>query len=58
MSIAEDVINGVFCSECLSYIGESVGFPRVCYECAPPKTKKKVYRRKYDPRYAEGRNKN
>lgn len=41
MSIAEDIINGIFCQECGAYIGEHSGHPRTCKDCKNEKRKEK-----------------
>ena len=33
-SMAEDIIDGVFCQVCGEYIGDEAGHPRTCAECA------------------------
>jgi hypothetical protein len=32
-SMADDIIDGVFCDICGEYIGEPVGYPRTCSGC-------------------------
>ena len=42
MSMAEDILNGVFCEECGGYVdGEEPGYPRKCEDCKPKKNRKK-----------------
>ena len=31
--IANDMFDGIICQECTSYIGESIGYPRLCNDC-------------------------
>lgn len=38
--IAEGIVNGDYCQECGSYIGEGEGYPRTCDSCRPDE---KVY---------------
>ena len=39
MSMADDILEGIFCDECGQYIGEPVGYPRKCNDCKPQKKK-------------------
>jgi hypothetical protein len=32
-SMAEDILDGIFCEECGQYIGDSVGHPIKCLDC-------------------------
>jgi len=32
--MADDIIDGIFCEECGEYIGEPVGYPRLCSGCS------------------------
>ena len=40
-SMAEDIIDGVFCEECGQYIGDPCGHPRKCLDCKPEHKKPK-----------------
>lgn len=40
MSVAEDILDGMFCEECGEFIGEPVGYPRKCEECEPHKKRR------------------
>ena len=40
MSMAEDVLDGMFCEECGEFLGEPVGYPRKCEECEPHKKRR------------------
>jgi len=33
-SMAEEILDGCFCDICGEFIGEGVGYPRSCDECA------------------------
>lgn len=33
-SFADDILEGIFCEECGQYIGEAVGWPHKCPDCA------------------------
>ena len=41
MSFSDDMLNGMFCSDCGFVIGDAVGFPRKCEQCETPKKPKK-----------------
>ena len=34
MSMAEDTLDGMFCEGCGEFIGEPIGYPRRCPDCA------------------------
>ena len=40
MSVAEDILDGMFCEGCGEFIGEPVGYPRKCEECEPHKKRR------------------
>lgn len=44
MSMAEDILEGIFCEVCGQYIGEPVGYPRKCRDCTPKKKRGKKRR--------------
>lgn len=39
-SMADDILDGVFCQECGEYLGEATGYPRYCSDCDPVSVKK------------------
>jgi len=39
--LAEMHLNGVLCERCGSFIGEEVGYPRLCEDCKPTKKNKR-----------------
>ena len=41
VSVAEDILEGIFCEECGEFIGEPVGYPRKCTGCKPRHRKQK-----------------
>ena len=32
-SMAEDIIDGIFCEICGQFLGDPVGYPRCCEDC-------------------------
>ena len=34
--IAEAMLNGVFCQQCGTFLGDEVGYPRTCHGCRAP----------------------
>lgn len=32
--VADDLLDGIFCEQCGEYIGDAVGYPRLCSGCS------------------------
>ena len=32
--MADDIIDGIFCEQCGGYLGNAVGYPRICSSCS------------------------
>ena len=46
MSMADDMLNGMFCIDCGVIIGNSIGYPRKCKQCKPIKKRKNKHKNK------------
>lgn len=55
VSMAEDILEGIFCEECGEFIGEPVGYPRKCSGCKPKHRKQKSKKKGKSEQPREGK---